>query len=110
VGMTRARRKLYFTYARARLLNGHTLIGHVSRFVGEIGQIHLRFEHSQDNACQRRLTSARPGDRVVHPRWREGTVTAIQGRGKDALITVVFDMVGTRRMLLWHAPLTTQVG
>ena len=45
-----------------------------------------------------------PGDRVVHGKWGEGTVTEIAGTGDDAEAVVHFLTVGRKKLLLRMAP------
>lgn len=104
VGMTRAMHRLYLSYARSRLLGGHSSSGEASRFIGEIGQSHISTRVSPERPEKPRLTSACIGDAVTHPRWRRGVVKAVEGTGRDTLVTVEFD-TGTRRLQLCHAPL-----
>lgn len=106
VGMTRARDRLYLSYAHARLLGGQLHIGQVSRFVGEMGRGNLRVRVSPAAATRPRLASVSVGDRVMHPRWRCGTVEAIQGAGRATMVTIAFDGGSRQRVQLCHAPLT----
>jgi DNA helicase II / ATP-dependent DNA helicase PcrA len=45
------------------------------------------------------------GDTVVHDKWGEGVVVAVEGGGDDALATIRFEDVGEKRVLLGYAPL-----
>ena len=45
------------------------------------------------------------GDRVVHIKFGEGTVTAIDNGKKDYEVTVVFDKAGQKRMFASFAKL-----
>ncbi|MCL6450818.1 MAG: UvrD-helicase domain-containing protein [Acetobacteraceae bacterium] len=47
----------------------------------------------------------RPGDRVLHHRWGEGTVVQCRGEGEDAEVAVAFPGAGVRRLLLRYAGL-----
>lgn len=106
VGMTRARQMLYLSYAHARMLVGQFQTGHASRFVGEMGSGNVALQLSPAAAARPRLTSVKPGDRVTHPRWRDGTVEAVQGAGRDTMVTIEFDGGIRQRVQLCHAPLT----
>jgi hypothetical protein len=46
----------------------------------------------------------------VHARWGPGTVTAVEGAGRDTLVTIRFDGAGQQRLQLCHAPLTRDGG
>ncbi|MEI6453414.1 MAG: UvrD-helicase domain-containing protein [Actinomycetes bacterium] len=45
------------------------------------------------------------GDRVSHRRWGEGLVTSVTDAGRDATVTVMFPMVGSKKLLLRMAPI-----
>jgi DNA helicase-2/ATP-dependent DNA helicase PcrA len=105
VGMTRAREHLRLSYAHSRLLAGQALMGHASRFIGEMGRANVRLRVSPALAAKPRLASVEPGQRVVHSRWRDGTVVSVEGRGREAMATVTFDKAGTQRVQLWYAPM-----
>lgn len=47
----------------------------------------------------------RLGTRVVHGKWGEGAILAIDGSGERTTITVKFAGVGQKTLLLMHAPL-----
>jgi DNA helicase-2/ATP-dependent DNA helicase PcrA len=106
VGMTRARERLYVSYTHARLLGGQALIGQASRFIGEMGRSDVVVTTSRRADARPRLPGVRPGERVIHPRWRRGTVLTVDGEGRDTLVTIHFETVGLRRLQLCHAPLT----
>jgi DNA helicase-2/ATP-dependent DNA helicase PcrA len=105
VGMTRAKRLLFISYARMRLLGGHAILGGASRFVGEIGPANIVFRSSPTLKHRPRLAHVRPGERVVHPRWRAGTVVRVEGQGRETMVTIDFGSRGTQRVQLCHAPL-----
>lgn len=109
VGITRARKSLYLSYTHMRLLGGQALLGHPSRFVGEIGTDNLDLRLSPRRREKPRLASVAVGDRVVHPRWDAGTVISVEGQGRDTLVTIAFDGSGRQRLQLCHAPLERAV-
>lgn len=109
VGMTRARRALYLSYAHTRLHGGVFSSGHPSRFVAEIGGRYLSSELSQKRRLKPRLSSVTVGDKVRHPRWMDGVVKRVEGTGRETLVTVHFES-GERRLQLCHAPLTLLQG
>ena len=105
VGMTRAKRWLYMSYAHSRLLGGQTLGGGRSRFIGELGQANVTLRASPDLVVKPRLMNVRVGDRVEHARWRQGTVIGVEGEGRQTLVTIAFDEGRRERVQLCHAPL-----
>jgi len=106
VGMTRAMERLYLSYAHSRMLRGNLLAGHPSRFLGEIGQPQLSVRVLQRASVKPRLDHVLPGERVMHARWKAGTVLEVQGAGRDTVVTILFDCVGRQRLQLCHAPLS----
>lgn len=54
--------------------------------------------------------SFKPGMRVSHPQFGEGTVSAVSGVGSTAIITISFDRSGIRRLAAGYAPLTILKG
>ncbi len=46
-----------------------------------------------------------PGDRVRHPKFGFGRVTAISGNGSEARIRIQFDTAGERELALAVAPI-----
>ncbi len=131
VGMTRARHRLYLSSARERTLYGRPAANPESRFLREIGAEHLQ---ERRGASPTQLADAawspgsgpgrlpgraaavpevaaagdmdfRPGERVLHPRWGEGQVTAVHGRGPQAEVTVDFPDAGRRTLVVAYARL-----
>ena len=48
-------------------------------------------------------TDLKPGDRVRHERFGQGTVRSLEGAGAEAKATIVFDEIGEKKMLLKFA-------
>ncbi len=105
VGITRAQRRLYLSYARQRSLAGSAVTGQPSRFLEEIGTNNMTLEASTARSARARLSSTYPGARVSHARWGSGTVTMVEGDAAGGLATIRFDSVGEKRLQLRHAPL-----
>jgi len=120
VGITRAQRKLYLTYAESRRLHGQVNLGMASRFVSEIPpelleNLRLRAQLRQPlrNIAPRRPTApAAPvapslplGQRVAHGKFGEGVVLQSEGSGVNARVQVNFDHVGSKWLALSHAKL-----
>ena len=49
--------------------------------------------------------SLEPGARLVHPRFGEGTVRSVSGRGEAAKVTIEFDEIGRKKVVVAHADL-----
>ncbi|NCD15974.1 MAG: hypothetical protein EOL91_01425 [Actinobacteria bacterium] len=46
----------------------------------------------------------RPGDRVTHDRYGEGTVIAVEGTGASSVARITFEAAGVKRLLLLYSP------
>ncbi len=162
VALTRAKRELYITHARSRMLYGSTTRNRPSRFLQEIPaellEIHEQQSsygtsskatmgygstteyrskgsseawHSLSNSTYqaRRGNEARgggisvsgptattstsapgenwqTGDRVSHKAFGVGVIEKVQPMGKDLLLTIQFDQVGTKKVMATFAKLT----
>jgi DNA helicase-2/ATP-dependent DNA helicase PcrA len=109
VGITRAERKLYVTYARTRTLYGARSYNMPSRFLDELPAELTDAEEAPpaDVWAGGEATSAplpfRVGDDVVHASFGEGVVTGLQQGG---VVTVRFAADGSERQLMAdYAPL-----
>ncbi len=113
VGMTRAMKRLYFTYAETRNLYGSRHYNMASRFIDELppelvekhAAASVRSPAPLPGAFSRGEAGAgfETGDRVLHAHFGEGTVTAVASGG---MVTVRFDEGGDERtLLLEYAPL-----
>ena len=120
VGVTRARERLYMTYAWSRTLFGSTSYSPPSRFLGEIPTDLVRaLEEGElvvaDGASvspiraavegRREIPQISAGDTVLHDKWGEGVVLTVSGSGTDAEATVRFEDAGEKRLLVAYAPL-----
>ena len=120
VGMTRAMEKLYITYAESRRLYGQDKYHTPSRFIKEIpgGCIEeVRLRNTVSRPVQNRFqpatshvafesTGFQLGQRVLHPKFAEGTVLNYEGAGDNARVQVNFDSVGTKWLMMAYAKLT----
>lgn len=107
VGMTRARKRLYLTYAWSRTLYGQTGVTQPSRFLKELpNQAVANLSYSQPEPAyhQEHLAQVYPGEIVWHPKFGEGIVIEVKGSGPEAVATVNFK-VGTKHLVLGYAPL-----
>jgi DNA helicase-2/ATP-dependent DNA helicase PcrA len=123
VGITRAMRKLYMTYAESRRINGAETYNRLSRFVQEIPAEHVQ-EVRVKSAVSRPVvpasrparghfghevegTSLRLGQRVLHKKFGEGVVTNYEGEGKQARVQVNFSAEGSKWLMVAYANLET---
>ncbi len=128
VGMTRARQRLFLTFAGMRMLYGSIQYSVASRFLQEIPG-HLldwpgvgekadftRRPLSPDLAppaapkvqapkVQRPPDSFSPGDKIFHQKWGTGTIISVHGTGEDASAKVAFPGLGIKELLLALAPI-----
>ena len=126
VAMTRAKKRLYITSAKRRLLYGQTSFGKLSRFVEEIDPSYLhrhvpKIAPPEHHAAARRPQIQRPsvsvaprpetsakaardmhfakGDLVVHRAFGSGKVVNVTPMGGDLLLEIAFDSAGTKLMM-----------
>ncbi len=148
VGITRAKKKLYLTYAQQRMMYGKTESRLPSKFIGEIpsdliyrepdpnARVH-HFDISNNTKSTSRanmlgtkenlnsvlttfgigtaaskiaeVSSApcefKKGDKVRHKKFGDGMITDITQSGADAELEILFDRVGTRKLLASFAKL-----
>ena len=128
VAITRAKKKLYITRAKQRMLFGSTNRNLVSRFVKEIAAEYVEkidgtirnYDETggtimqsvpkytlQGELAGRRVERARKsvsadftvGERVKHNVFGEGTVISVKKISNDAMLEVAFDSVGTKKLM-----------
>jgi DNA helicase-2/ATP-dependent DNA helicase PcrA len=114
VGITRARRHLYLTYAEQRRLHGVETFATPSRFLREIpaelveevrpAMVVARplFRRSADTGP---ATGIRLGQRVRHGKFGEGVVLNSEGSGAHARVQVNFERAGTKWLVVAYANL-----
>ena len=125
VGMTRAKRVLYITYAESRRLHGSDYYPMRSRFLAElpterVSEIRMRGTVSHALSAPRSATIGRRkprydeapqgftlGQSVSHPKFGEGVVLNYEGDGPHARVQVNFDAVGSKWLVLAYANLVT---
>ncbi len=116
VGLTRAKRQLYLSYALHRRLHGYGL-GEPSRFLLEIPEEQLTLLN-HGRAAPPHLDPLpqggeeidqdlpyRVGARLRHGRWGEGLLVGIERQGEEVLVTVHFASVGRKKLSLQYAHL-----
>jgi DNA helicase-2/ATP-dependent DNA helicase PcrA len=130
VALTRARRRLYLTFAQSRMLHGQVSYGMASSFLRELPD-HLlhwitpRFEARHSFPDSARETASyvaafgggepaapspqsawRIGQRVFHQKFGEGVVVDVRGGGADGQVQVNFKHAGTKWLALEYARLS----
>ncbi len=108
VGMTRAMRVLYLTFAERRRLHGKDTYPRASRFIGEIPR-GLVQEVRMRGAVSRPSTvvgttpppqgGLNPGQPVRHPIFGAGVVLALEGEGAQARVQVNFETGGCKWLM-----------
>jgi DNA helicase-2/ATP-dependent DNA helicase PcrA len=113
VGMTRAMKQLYLTYAEQRRLHGIDSYGMPSRFIKEVPdelieevrprvQVHRpviaasRFRAPAEESI---APGVRLGARVKHRSFGEGVVLKVEGNGAHARVEVRFENSGTKMLM-----------
>jgi DNA helicase-2/ATP-dependent DNA helicase PcrA len=127
VAITRARRRLYLSFAQSRMLHGQTRYGIKSRFIDELpaGALKwltprlresagLRFGPWHDDSVQPAAAAPRSGverngyrigQTVRHARFGEGVIIRLEGSGSDARAKINFGAQGIKELLLSLAKL-----
>lgn len=124
VGMTRAMRKLFLSYAEVRRLHGTESHHRPSRFISEIPkalleEVRLRtsvirpthvLKPAKNSARDAMIgdTGLRIGQAVTHAIFGEGTLIDAEGRGEHMRLQVKFNRVGTKWLVASFAKLTTK--
>ena len=119
VGMTRARRQLYLSFAELRRLHGSEHYTSPSRFLAEMPQelveaIRPRYPARPGlgsglppASIDSSPTGMRLGMRVRHDKFGEGVVTNYEGQGAHARVQVNFEGAGAKWLVLAYANLQT---
>ena len=133
VAITRAKEKLYMTRALSRFKFGQRLPSNESRFLREVprdltedkSSVAVQAQTTLDRAGisirpepkimqyvqKKEVTPAideldfRPGDRVRHRKFGDGTVVSSQTFGRDAIVIIDFDTAGNKRLMAAFAKL-----
>jgi DNA helicase-2/ATP-dependent DNA helicase PcrA len=137
VALTRAKKRIYLSYATTRRVFGKNMSRQVSRFIDEIPDDLFDQREIKKNIKQNKLTEKtasrgfyqekeffkgytgiskkdnknfqereseedfKPGDKIVHKKWDKGTVVQVKG----SEITVAFNNIGTKVMVMPYAPI-----
>src|SRR6266481_2158795 len=116
VGMTRAMRQLYLTWAEQRRLHGVDSYGQASRFVREIPEELLEEVRPREGVSLPKAVGrfrfeepaaggVRLGARVRHGKFGEGVVLNVEGNGAHARVQVSFERQGTKWLMVQYANL-----
>ncbi|HUP90694.1 MAG TPA: DNA helicase II, partial [Solimonas sp.] len=130
VGITRARQRLYLSYAEMRRVHGIEQIGMPSQFLQEIPadtvvetrprarMVRPAFGVRDASRFSAGLSRPQPvtdpgigpggfklGQRVLHAKFGEGTILAFDGDGERTQVEVRFREAGTKRLMLSFANL-----
>jgi len=118
VGVTRAKQKLYITYAEIRKIHGSDVFNPPSRFIREIpaelidevrprASVTLSYERKSSQAPRDFKISEgiSLGQRVVHKKFGQGIVLNYEGTGDSARVQINFDNAGSKWLVLSFANL-----
>ena len=118
VGITRAMRQLYFTYAETRRLHGAQTSNWPSRFLDEVpaqcleevrmgGDVSrpYRAQDTDANGDTPAVSGLRIGQTVHHAKFGEGIVLQSEGRGERTRVQVNFAGAGAKWLMLAYANL-----
>ncbi|GEM_PF-52701 len=126
VGITRAKRRLYLTHAVRRTLFGNTNFNMRSRFADEIDTEHITDENARLRQRVKEFSAPKvqgpvglprrsaavsnidykPGMRLKHRVFGEGTVIKVTPMGNDHLLEIAFDTQGTKKVMAKFAKMT----
>ncbi len=121
VGVTRAMKQLYLTYAESRRINGSETFNRPSRFINEMpedviqevrlqGSVVRPPKTSGYGASTSRITTEvagtdlKLGQRVFHQKFGEGVILNYEGEGSGARVQVNFDE-GSKWLVMAYANL-----
>ena len=115
VGVTRAMRQLYLTYAESRRINGSETFNRPSRFISEMPEEVIKAVRPQKSVVYPRSSPSRVanevvgtnlkiGQRVVHQKFGEGVILNYEGEGSSARVQVNFSE-GSKWLVMGYANL-----
>jgi DNA helicase-2/ATP-dependent DNA helicase PcrA len=120
VGMTRAKVKLFITYAEMRRLYGQDKYHKPSRFIKELPEecleeVRMKAQVSRATSGGRfsqtvvkesfNETGFNLGQRVKHPKFGEGTIINFEGSGPQSRVQVAFNGEGIKWLVTQYAKL-----
>jgi len=115
VGVTRAMKLLYLTYAESRRINGSETFNRPSRFIGEMPEEVIKEVRPQKVVVYPRSapsqianevvgTGLKIGQRVAHQKFGEGVILNYEGEGSSARVQVNFSE-GSKWLVMGYANL-----
>jgi DNA helicase-2/ATP-dependent DNA helicase PcrA len=115
VGVTRAMKQLYLTYAESRRINGSETFNRPSRFIGEMPEEVIKEVRPQKVMVYPRSapsqianevagTGLKIGQRVSHQKFGEGVILNYEGDGSSARVQVNFSE-GSKWLVIGYANL-----
>ena len=118
VGITRAKQLLYLSYASLKIASGGTYSARRSDFLEDLPPEHVVYESWKKEFSGRDSDSysdpplekiacdsgavghdLRPGQKVTHQVFGPGVVKRIDGKGDEAVVTVIFSVSGLKKIL-----------
>ncbi|MBA3695989.1 MAG: DNA helicase II [Methylotenera sp.] len=121
VAVTRARQRLYLSYAQSRMLHGQVRYGIPSRFLDEIPDELLKRLNSKpapkayanytvgntrsSNASQKNAMPWKIGQQVAHAKFGNGVVVSYEGNADDLRVQINFGREGLKWLALEYAKL-----
>jgi len=124
VAITRARTRLYLSFAQTRLLHGQTRYNVASRFIDEVPAGITRWltarigagrsetsswpaagEAAKPAAVKAAPSGYRIGQSVTHPKFGQGVIVNTEGSGTDARLQINFGRQGMKWLALEYAKL-----
>lgn len=111
VGVTRAKNILHLTSARLRRVFGDMSYPMPSRFIADLSDDVLsRSEKGSTTQSPVRQQSSATGviavgAGVIHPSFGEGVIVDLEGSGDAVRVSIEFESVGLRRLMLKYAAL-----
>ena len=126
VGITRAKRKLTISYAELRRLYGKEERHVASRFIEELPEAHIReirlrgninraASFVQNNTFVKQVakttasilndSSWKMGQKVMHPKFGQGTIVNVEGSGEATRLQIAFQGNGIKWLIAKMAPL-----
>ncbi len=122
VGMTRARKWVFLTYTERRNLFGEVWHHDPSRFLDELPESTVKWISATPRITLQEsspfftpksspwkpktfIHAYKPGDRIQHSSWGNGTILRVDGEADKTVLYITF-CDGTKKLLAKYAPLT----
>ena len=121
VGITRAEKQLFLSYAQSRRIHGSDTYPSKSRFIDEvpvelIQEVRLKGKVTQPayqppkkkayaTTTNKSVEGFRLGQRVAHGKFGEGVVLQFEGESSQARVQIQFDQAGSKWLVMSYANL-----